>query len=123
MIGEHELVQRIAVVVAEPVAPIIAAASKLGAPGLGIDQALVRPNAKIPTVDVHHGPSLDGLDPAAAVAVGAVDPVIESPREAVDAMLLIAFHEAGIERDAYVGLAITVGILGIENLRDRKSVV
>ena len=65
-------------------------------------------------------PVLTRLDHAAAVAVGAVNPVIETPRQAVDAVLRIALDEAGVERHAQVGLAGPLGVLGVEDLRGAR---
>ena len=117
MIFEHVMIHGVAVIAAEPVTPVVAAAAELGLAGLSVDQALVGANAKIPAANVQRLPSLHGLRPAAAVAVGAVDPVIQPPDEAIDAVLLVALGEAGEERLAHVGAAGTGRVFGVEDLR------
>src|SRR5262249_23704909 len=54
---------------------------------------------------------------AAAVAVGAVEPVVQAVIKAIGAMLLIAFHEAGEQYFAHVGLAVAVGVFRVKNIR------
>src|SRR2546427_5445 len=105
MVGEDEMVHRVAVVAAEPVAPVVPAAAILRLAGLQVNQALVGADAEVAAAEVHHGPRLERLDPAAAVAVGTVNPVVEPPDETVDAVLLVALLEAGEQRHAQVGLA------------------
>src|SRR5262249_35969619 len=133
---QHEVIARVGVVAAEPVAPVVAAAAVLTLPGDGLELAGVGLEAEVAAADVHAPhplplspwgrgepgrrgarESLHALDDAAGVAVGAVDPVVEAPRQTVDAMLLIAFDEAGEEDDLLVGFAVAVGVFGVENVR------
>ena len=52
---------------------------------------------------------------AAAVAIGAIEPVIEAILEAIGAMLLIAFNEAREKRFTNVRFAVAIGVLGVKN--------
>src|SRR5262249_14343536 len=79
----------------------------------------VRLDAEVAAADVERLASLRRLHHAAAVAVGAVDPVVEPPDEAVDAVLLIAREEAGEQDLALIGLAIAIRVLGVEDVRGR----
>src|SRR5205807_2229827 len=100
---------------AEPVAPVVARPAELGLAADRLDQALVRLDAKVAAANTHRCAGLDRFDRAARIAVGAVQPVIEAPDEAVDAMLLIALLEAGEQDDLLVRLAVAVGVLGIKD--------
>src|SRR5262249_9173906 len=116
VVGQDVVPHRIAVVAAEPVAPVVAAAAVLRLTALQVDLAGVGLDAKIATANVHDLAGLERLDLAAAVAVGAVDPVVQAPDEAVDAVLLVALGEAGVEDDLLVGLAGAFGVLGVEDV-------
>ena len=60
VVGQHELVHRVAVCVAEPVVPIVAVAAVLRGAGLRIEQALVGPDAKVAAVGARRvSPRLD----------------------------------------------------------------
>ncbi len=57
------------------------------------------------------------FDHAAGIAVGTMDPIVQSPNQPVDLVLRVVDTKA-LQYDAcQVSLAVTVGILGIENLR------
>src|SRR5262249_6542664 len=94
-----------------------AAAAVLRLAGLQLDVAGVGPDAEVAAAEVDHLAGLERLDAAAAVAVGAVDPVVQAPDKAVDAVLLVALHETGVEDNFLVGLAVAVGVLGVEDVR------
>src|SRR5437588_3365248 len=98
LVGEDKLIHGVAVVAAEPVAPIVAAAAELRLAGLGVNEPLIGPNAKIAPANVKRLSGLDRARPSAAVAVGTVDPVVQTPNEAIDTMLGITRMEAGEER-------------------------
>ena len=119
MVLEGEVVHRVAVVAAEPVVPVVAVAAELRRPVCGSD-VRVGPDAKIPAAGPHLARSCE-LDLAAAVAVGAVKPVVQAPDQAVDAMLLIAFLEAAVQDLALVGPAVAVGVLGVKNFRRTRD--
>ena len=72
------------IVIAEPVAPVVAAAAILRGAALGLELAGIRAKPEIASADI------DPIDRAAAVAIGAVEPSIEAPLETIDSMLLIA---------------------------------
>ena len=77
-------------------------ASKLSASAGGFDFARARPNSQIASVDVDDFTGCLRLNRTAAVAVGHVNPVVEAPFKAVDAVLLIAFDESGIQHVWFV---------------------
>src|ERR1700722_17321669 len=115
------MVHRVGVVAAEPVAPVIAAAAELRLAGDGLEFAGVGLEAEITAADIDDALQdfawdklrrLAGLDLPAGIAVGAVDPVVDAPGKAVDAMLLIAFLEAG-EEDFLFDFAV-LAELGVE---------
>src|SRR5207248_11629480 len=97
VVVEDEVEHRVTVVVAEPVSPVVAAAAELRLARDRLELAGVGLEAEVAAADVHDLAGLDRLDHAARVAVGAVEPVVEAPDQAVDAVLLIAFLEAGEE--------------------------
>src|SRR5262249_14504434 len=51
------------------------------------------------------------------VAVRTVHPVIQSPTQAVDAVLRVDFAETSEEHLLLVRLAVTIGVLGVKNVR------
>src|SRR5207302_2715190 len=79
------------------VAPVVAAAAELRLAGDRLELAGVGLETEVAAADVDDLAGLDRLDHAARVAVGAVEPVVEAPDQAVDAVLLIALPEAGEE--------------------------
>src|SRR5215475_8997644 len=93
VVREHKVIHRIAVVVAEPVAPVVAAAAVLGQAGFRLNLASLRLDAEIAAAQVHDFPRLQRLDDTSALAVGSIDPAVEAPGQAVDTMLLIALGE------------------------------
>src|SRR5688572_3448441 len=106
----------IAVLGAEPAAPIVAVAAELGGAGLGIKFASVGTKTKIAAAEGDFGAGEMGFDfdggavAAVMAADRAVDPVVEAPAEAVDAELLVTFEEAAEENLAGVGAAVIVGV-------------
>jgi hypothetical protein len=137
VVFERVVPQRVAVVAAEPVSPVVALSAELRLATLGVDLARIGANPQIAAVDVDlrsrtcasgwcavfHSRSErttqggDRLDHPAAVAVADVQPVIQAPPQAVDAVLLVPFAEALIQGLAHVGLAVAGRVLGIEDLR------
>ena len=55
-------------------------------------------------------------DGAAAISVGAVDPVVQAPTQPVDAVLRIALDETAIEHFAPIRLAISVGVFRVQDV-------
>src|SRR5260370_28880139 len=74
-------------------------------------------DAKVTSADIDAFTGLDGFHLTAAVAIGAVDPVIQPANQAVDPVLRIAFLEPGVKRYAFVCFAGALGVLGIEDVR------
>ena len=89
MIDQHILVHRIGIVAAEPVAPVVHRVAILALASLGFDEPFIRANSEIAPADAQWLTALEGDNVAAAVSVGAVDPVIQAPEQTVNAMLLI----------------------------------
>ena len=115
------MIHRVAVVVAEPVAPVVAAAAVLRLAGLRVSNSpVVGLEAKVAAADVDDLAGLDGFDHAAGIGIGAIDPIVDAPGQAVDAMLLVAFLEARVEDDLLVGLAGAARGLGVEDVRGAR---
>src|SRR5260370_35864775 len=92
VILQDEMIHGIAIVAAEPVAPIVATLAVLSLARLRLEGAVIGPKAKIATADANHLTSLGGFDLAAAAAVGSVTPVVQSPDDTVQAMLRLALN-------------------------------
>ena len=116
MVAEDEVPHRVRVVAAEPIAPVVSTASELRLSRLGIDAAGVRLDPKIATADVDRLAGFRRTDCSTAVPVGTVDPVVQAPGKPVDPVLLVAFDESLKQHLAPIGPAVTVSVLGIENL-------
>src|SRR5260221_13964977 len=97
MIGQDEMIHRIAVVAAESFAPIVEAGAVLGLPSLDFDFAGLGPDAEIAAGDIDFLTGFHRTNDAAAVAIGAVNPIIQAVGQSIQAMLLIAFAEAVVE--------------------------
>ncbi len=88
---------------AEPMAPVIRVAAELGRATLGLDFPGVGAEAEVAAADgdfrFRARRFHDGVAPVFAVmtAGGDVNPVVESPTQAVGAELLVAFGEPGEE--------------------------
>src|SRR5262249_24467493 len=85
------VIHGVGVIVAESLAQVAGGAAKLRLAADRLDQALIRLDAKIAAADADHRSGLDGLDGAARIAVGAIEPAVQAPDQAVGAMLLVAF--------------------------------
>ena len=103
------------VVVAEPIAPVIAPAAKLCLACDGFELAGDF-KAEIESVDVHAFAGGLAGNRAAAVAVGGVDPVVQPERKTVHAMLLVALAKTREEHTPDIGLPITGGVLSIKDV-------
>src|SRR5687767_3497706 len=113
--------KRIGVVAAEPVIPLVAASAELSLTRLSFHFVLVRTNAQIAATDWQLRACLHGFDFSAAVTVGDVEPIVDSPTESVGAMLLIPRDETGEQLFLFVGPPVPVGIFGIKDLRGRRD--
>src|ERR1700741_2955650 len=115
--------ERIAVLFAKPVAPGISIATELRRAALRINQSLLRTNAKVPASDgcplsrdVRKYLTVRTVA-GMMTSTRAVDPVIKTPAQTVDSKLLIPLKKSGVQRPAGIGLAISVRIFVIKNLR------
>src|ERR1051326_178542 len=113
------------IVVAEPIAPIVAVPAILGLACLGFKCASVWAKAEVAAVNLD-GSSLLRFRPAdntngvhftAAVAISAVEPVIQTVIEAIHAMLLVAFSETGEQHFFYIGFAVAISVFRIKDFR------
>src|SRR5438876_6470811 len=102
------------VVVPEPIAPIVAMAAILRSARLRFEGAVGRTKAEVAPTDIN--PLASRLNPPTAVAIGAVEPIVQAIIKTVEPMLLVAFAEAGEERFAIIGFAIAIRIFGEKNL-------
>ena len=109
------------VVVAEPVSPVVAMPPELRAAALGLELSGVGAEADVAAGNAHTllilARFLRGENRAAAVAVRTIEPAVEAPVEAVDAMLLIPLGESGEEHGARVGLAAAAPVFEKKNVR------
>ena len=116
-LGQNIVPAPVGVVVAEPVAPVVAVPAELSLAALRFEFASVGPESEVSAVDRDRLAGLGGTDHASAVAVGSVDPAIEAELEPIEPVLLVPWPESCEEHVATVGLAIAVGVLGIEDVR------
>ena len=125
LIFKHIMPQRITVLFAEPVAPGISIATELRWPTLRIDQSFIRANAEVTTSDrclcVRHLRQNLTVGSVARMmtSTGTVNPVVQTPAKPVDSQLLIAFQKSREQRLANIGLAITIRVFCVDNLRSR----
>src|SRR5205823_7864205 len=108
-----------AVFVAEPVAEIVADAAKLGAAGGGLKFASVRLHAKIAPAEFDLFAALSAFNDIVTDAACAVDPAIQAPRESIHLPLLVFRAETSEENFFHVGLAVAIGVFGIDDVRGR----
>src|SRR5687767_10954835 len=100
---------RVAVVAAEPVAPIVPLAAELRLARLRFDLARIRAYAQIASayVDLNVGRVSDAtwrrlgkasntFNHASAISIPHIQPVVQSPAQAVNAVLLVPFAEAAV---------------------------
>src|SRR5262245_38407132 len=123
MIRERIMPAQIAVVAAEPVAPVVAHAALLRASRRRLEFAGVGLDAKVAVAQGHDSPLAPlgrgaggegpACDVAAEHAARAVDPAVEPIFEAVDAGLIVARAEATVEFLDDVRFAVAVGVLGV----------
>ena len=107
----------VGVVVAKPVTPVVAAAAVLGLAGLGLELERVGSETKVAPTNVHRQAGAGRGDNPAAVAVGAVHPVVESVLKAVHPVLLVALAKAAEEHAGFVGLAVAVCVACKQDVR------
>ena len=91
VVGEDVVPAPVRVVVAEPVAPVVAVAAVLGLAALGLELAGIGAKPEIAAADRRWSlPVFMRPHVAAAIAVGTVDPAVQAQLEAVEPMLLVA---------------------------------
>src|SRR5882724_649415 len=106
-----------AVLIAEPVAKIIAHPAELRAAGGRLKFAGIGLHSKITAADLDFFAALNAFNNIVTDAAGAVDPAIEAPGEAIHLPLLIFRAKAGEEDFFHVRPAVAIRIFGIENVR------
>src|SRR6188768_4155079 len=94
----------IGILSAKPMTPIVAISSKLGGsgfrfefPGIGTETKIAAAKGNLPAGEVRFNPGFRTITPVMTTH-GAVDPVVQTPAESVDAKLLVALEEAAKER-------------------------
>src|SRR5262245_26789575 len=103
------------VLAAEPVAPVVTRPALLRPAGGRLDLAGVGLDAEVAVADFELR-AVEVRDRTAEKAAGAVDPAVQAVLEAVDAGLVVVRAEAGEELLDDVGLAVAVGVLGVEDV-------
>ena len=89
------------------------------------EEALIRLAAEVVAAEVRRpfgtpsprAHSRDPFDETAAVAIGAVKPVIQTIVEAIGAVLLVAFVEPGVKRFMHIRFAVAVRVFCVKNFR------
>ena len=107
----------IGVVVDEAVIPVVQGHGELGPARNGLEGPVVGPDAKVAADHLDRrdsGRRVPGSD--LAIAIGAVDPVVEAITQAVEPVLGIALAEPGQDDGADVGAAVSVGISEVEDV-------
>src|SRR5687768_2330158 len=103
--------------------PIVAIASKLRGAALRFYFAGVGTYPKIPAAeqDFTAGPERFDFQVHAVIPVmpagSAVDPVVQTPAQAIRPQLLIPLLKAGEQHFAHISFAISIGILEEKNIR------
>ena len=84
------------VVIAKPISPVIPMATKLRCPGNRLHLPRRRSNPQIAAAQIELLTGLDRRDSPATITIGQVEPVVESPRKSIHAMLLIPLGKATV---------------------------
>ena len=116
---ERIVPERVRIVAAKPVPPVVAAAPKLRVPHQQLDLARIRRDTKIPPAHVHGPLGFRRGDLSAALPIRQMHPTVERPLEAVREMLLVAFGEPAKSHRRPVRAAVAVGVLQEEHVRHR----
>ena len=124
---EDVVPERKAVLDAEGISPIVAGASELRRPRERLHQAEVGLYSEVEAFEVDDVVELRRGNFCAfgvtreVTSVCSVDPVVESPAQAVDAKLLVPLLKSGEENGANVGLAVTGGIFGVNDVGSSRE--
>ena len=79
MVGENVLEDRIGIVAAEPIAPVISISTELRLSGLRVDETGVGTYSNVAAADLRLHSASFRRDLAAAVAVGQINPIVQPP--------------------------------------------
>ena len=120
---QHHLMNVSSVATDEPPAEIIEREAELGLAGDGFELFRARAKPKVrPAYRNAFARKLRRSDLPAAVPVGHIDPIVEPPLQAVDAVLLVAFDEA-LEHDApHVRSLVAVGVFEVVDVRRARHI-
>ena len=121
VLGHRDLPQPTGVVVAEPVAPVVTATAELGLGRDSLHLARVGIQSQIAPANGQALAGLEGFHGPAAVAIGEVQPTVETPFEAIEAVLLIALSEAREEHASHIGTPVAIGVFGVEQFGGRRD--
>src|SRR5262245_49072668 len=117
VVGCHrELENPFSIQAAEPVVPIVAVASLLGYSGSRLECARVGVHPEIAPLDIHLAIIFGTANDASDQAVGAINPIVETERKAVNACLIVSCREAGEKILHDIGATIAIGVLGINDV-------
>src|SRR5262249_17893915 len=94
-----------AVIVAEPIPPVIPGPAKLRRARLQLHRTGARFEPQVMPAQRQLEIFSNGTDGAAAAAVRRIDPIIESIIKSIDAVLLVAFAKPGKEESAHIRFA------------------
>ena len=107
--------ERIGIIAAEPVSPVVAHPPRLGLAREQLQRAAIRRDPEIPPTDVHRGRKLRRRQPAAAVAIRQIQPAVEPPLQAVGEVLGISDRQPGKHHRAAVRPTVAVGVFEEKN--------
>src|SRR5882762_7729084 len=108
------------IVVAEPIAPVVPVTPVLGLSRDRFERSGVGAKTKIAPAEINRRRAIhpagagtsesfpDRLDGSAAVAIGAIHPIVQTVVEPIQSMLLVALAEAGEEGLPFVGPAVAI---------------
>ena len=120
---QRRVEQQLAVLVGKIVAPVVAGTSLLrAAAALQLEQVTIGIHAEVADAQLHFQTRFVGaMNRAAEQPVGSMNPVVEPVAQAVHAGLPVAGIEAGEDHFADVGLAVAVGVLGVNDVGRRAD--
>src|ERR1041385_5259018 len=91
--------------------------AKLRIAGLSFKSAIRKVKTKVATINVCNLASQFGTHFPTAVAIRAINPIVQAIVETIKTVLLITFVEAGKQHFADVGFSVAVSVFRIDNFR------
>ena len=99
VVGQNVMPERVTILNAKPVSPIVSGPAELGGPALRVDFPRVGSNSKVAAADLVFGSGLVRIDSAVlaiagvVASTGAIDPVVQATSQSIDTQLLIPLEE------------------------------